>query len=69
MIVRYLIDEIGFHRVQAKCCVENPASERVMKKVGMTKDGILRGYFHCKDGRFSDVVMYAILAEDTDKES
>lgn len=68
-IVRYLIDEIGFHRVQAKCCVENPASERVMQKVGMTKDGILRGYFHCKDGRFSDVVMYAILAEDTDKES
>lgn len=60
----YLIEEIGFHRVQAKCCVENRASERVMQKSGMTKDGVLRGYFYCKDNRFCDVVMYAILADD-----
>lgn len=64
VIICYLLNEVGFHRVQAKCCVENRASERVMQKVGMTKDGILRGYFHTKDGRWSDVVMYAMLNSD-----
>lgn len=64
VIIRYLIADVGFHRVQAKCCVENPASERVMQKAGMTKDGTLRGYFHAKDGRWCDVVMYAMLAEE-----
>ena len=64
IIVDYLIRDVGFHRVQAKCCVENPASERVMQKIGMIKDGVLRGYFCDKDGRFCDVVMYAILKED-----
>lgn len=64
VIIRYLLNEVGFHRVQAKCCVENPASERVMQKSGMTKDGTLRGYFHTKDNRWCDVVMYAILEND-----
>lgn len=64
VLLPYLLDEVGFHRVQAKCCVENQASERVMQKSSMTKDGILRGYFRGKDGQFKDVVMYAKLAED-----
>lgn len=63
-IIRYLFDEVGFHRIQAKCCVENSASERVMQKIGMSKEGILRGYFHGKDERWCDVAMYAMLSND-----
>lgn len=64
-VVRYLFEEVGFHRVQAKCCAENPASERVMQKIGMTKEGVLRGYFRAKDGRWCDVVLYAALRNDS----
>ena len=44
--------------------MENSASERVMQKAGMTKEGILRGYFDAKDGRWRDVTMYAVLSSD-----
>ena len=33
--IEYLIREVGFHRIEAKCCTENTASERVMQKLGM----------------------------------
>ncbi len=60
-VARHLLDAEGFHRIQAKCCVENPASERVMQKIGMTREGTLRGYFRTKDGRWCDVVLYALI--------
>ena len=63
-VARHLLDEVGFHRIQAKCCVENPSSERVMQKIGMVKEGVLRGYFYTKDGRWCDVVLYALLSSD-----
>ncbi len=62
--VPYLTKEVGFHRVQAKCCLENMASERVMQKVGMKKEGVFRQLFYGKDGMFHDVVIYAILADE-----
>lgn len=62
VVIRYLLDEVGFHRVQAKCSVDNSASERVMQKVGMTKEGILRDYFLGKDHRWRDVVLYSLLS-------
>lgn len=33
--IEYWIREVGFHRIEAKCCTENTASERVMQKLGM----------------------------------
>ena len=63
-VLNYLLKEIGFHRVQAKCCVENRASERIMQKLGMKREGILREYFFNKEDRFLDVVMYAIVNEE-----
>lgn len=36
--IEYLILEVGFHRIEAKCCTENTASERVMQKLGMKKE-------------------------------
>ena len=64
-VIQYLCS-IGFHRIQAKCSVENIASERVMQKVGMHREGILRGYFRRKDSSgYDDVVMYAICEGGT----
>ena len=63
-VLEYLIREVGFHRIEAKCCVENTASERVMQKLGMNKEGILRERFYGKDGRWHDLAEYSLLAHD-----
>ncbi len=34
-VLRYLLEEVGFRRVEARHHVDNPASGRVMKKCGM----------------------------------
>ncbi len=44
----------------------NPASGRVMEKLGMTREGILREHFY-RDGVFHDVVSYAILREEWER--
>jgi [ribosomal protein S5]-alanine N-acetyltransferase len=51
----------GFHRVQATHLVRNPASGRVMQKLGMQYEGRLRAFYRRFD-RWEDVEMYAILA-------
>lgn len=61
-VLRYLFGEVSFHRVQAKCCVENTASERVMQRIGMVREGVLRDFFLGRDHRRHDVVLYAALS-------
>ncbi len=63
-ILQFLLKEVGLHRIQAKCCVKNTASERVMQKLGMQKEGILRDYFLGKGGNYEDIVMYSYLNEE-----
>lgn len=62
--IEYLIREVGFHRIEAKCCTKNTASERVMQKLGINKEGILRERFYGKDGRWHDLAEYSLLAHD-----
>lgn len=63
-ILRFLFEEVGFHRVMAKHDTENPNSGRVMQKGGMRPEGILRGFYKRHDGTFADAQVYGIAAED-----
>jgi RimJ/RimL family protein N-acetyltransferase len=54
----------GFHRVEADHLVINPASGRVMQKIGMRHEGRMRGYYLQRSARFVDVELYAILRDD-----
>lgn len=51
-----------WHRVEADHLCRNPASGRVMQKLGMTHEGRMRGYYRRFD-RWEDVELYARLAE------
>lgn len=51
------------HRVQARHLQRNPASGRVMKKLGMQLEGVHRESMK-KWNRFEDIAMYAILARE-----
>jgi len=62
-IIAFGFEVKGFNRIQAVCETTNIASARVMEKVGMSFEGILRQYLiQRKTPR--DVKMYAILRQD-----
>lgn len=56
-------DELGLNRIYAVHLVRNPASGRVMQKVGMQREGRLRAHVRKWD-RFEDVDAYGILADE-----
>lgn len=62
-IVRYGFEDLGLNRIYAHHMAHNPASGRVMEKLGMTREGRLRQHV-AKWGRFEDVVAYGILREE-----
>lgn len=51
---------LGLNRVQAMHFPRNPASGRVMQKLGMIREGLLRQYVRNR-GVFEDLLMYSIL--------
>lgn len=59
---------LGVHRIQARHFVRNPASGRVMQKLGMRYEGVLRDAVR-RWGRFEDVAVYAVLAPDWAREA
>jgi RimJ/RimL family protein N-acetyltransferase len=59
-VVKYGFTALGLRRIQATHFVQNPASGRVMKKIGMTCEGCLRQYVK-KWGNPIDLKMYSIL--------
>ena len=54
---------LALHRVQARHFLRNPASGRVMQKLGMRPEGVHREAMR-KWGRFEDLAQYAILARE-----
>ncbi len=62
-VVRYGFDELGLHKIHAHYLTRNPASGRVLERIGMRREGLLRDEV-CKWGRFEDVVVCALLRTD-----
>lgn len=48
------------NRIEARCRIQNLASAKVMEKLGMKFEGILRQQMFCK-GKYHDMKMYSIL--------
>jgi len=59
-VVAFGFDELNLQKVLACCFRENPASARVLEKIGMKYEGRLRGHVE-KWGDFKDLEMYGIL--------
>jgi [ribosomal protein S5]-alanine N-acetyltransferase len=52
------------HRVIATCQPENPASWRIMEKLGMRREAHFRKALHQKNGVWWDEYFYALLADE-----
>ena len=62
-LLRFGYETLNLNRVYAHHMVRNPASGKVLLKLGMRQEGLLRQRVR-KWGRFEDVMGYAILRED-----
>jgi [ribosomal protein S5]-alanine N-acetyltransferase len=54
---------LKLNRLQSCCHVDNVGSRRVMEKLGMTYEGILRDYFKFQ-GRYDSVRFYSLLRSE-----
>ena len=62
-VIEFGFREMLLNRIMARCEVNNLASARVMEKVGMQLEGILRQHLFVK-GRYWDLKIYSILREE-----
>lgn len=65
-VLRYAFTALGLIRVHCHHLVRNPASGRVMRKLGMLHEGTRRWHVR-KWGELEDVELYGILQEDWKK--
>ena len=65
LLQRYLIDELGFHRLELACYGFNEAAIRHSERVGFVREGVKRRAY-MRHGAWQDAVQFALLAEDLD---
>lgn len=62
-MLRYGFEEMKLNRIYASHFSNNPASGRILLKVGMQPEGCLRGHI-LKWGEYRDLVVYGVLKDD-----
>jgi [ribosomal protein S5]-alanine N-acetyltransferase len=62
-LIDFGFDTLGLHRIEARHFLRNPASGRVMEKLGMTKEGVEREHI-IKWGRYESLAVYSILESE-----
>ena len=62
-VIAFLFDAVGLNRVAARFDTRNAKSGRVMQKLGMTFEGVLRQAGRCNAGR-CDEAFYSILRSE-----
>jgi len=62
-MLRYGFENLGLHRIFATCFKYNPASGRILKKIGMRYEGCQREHLS-KWGQFVDSELYGILRRE-----
>lgn len=63
VVVAFCFRTLGLRRIHATHFTRNPASGRVMQKVGMRPEGLLRGHIRKWDV-FEDLAVYGILRDE-----
>jgi len=62
-IAKYAFAELKLNRIFARYLGKNPASGKVMEKLGMKYEGILRQHVK-KSGQYEDLVYYGLLKDE-----
>ena len=62
-VLAFAFDDLRLNRVYAAAMTRNPASSRVMEKIGMTFEGVLRQHIR-KGDAYEDLRYYGIVRTD-----
>ncbi len=65
LLQRYLLLELGFHRLELACYGFNDAAIRHAERVGFVREGVKRQAYH-RHGEWQDAVLFSLLREDID---
>ena len=65
-LVDYGFGTLGLHRIFASHFANNPASARVLRKIGMRHEGSLRAHV-LKWGEFLNLEMYGMVVSDAER--
>lgn len=66
-VCRFLLKDVGYRLIDGCFSSNNAASGRVMEKVGMKKDGVLRDRrVDKRNGKLYDLVYYSMTEDDLD---
>ena len=63
-LIDFAFNTMNLHRVTAYHLARNPASGRVMQKLGMIQEGLLRDHTY-RWGKHEDLIAYGLLSSDT----
>lgn len=59
-IIDFTFNELNFHRIEARCILENAASSRVLEKCGLILEGICKDELFLKN-EYKTIKHYAII--------
>lgn len=62
-VLAFGFNQMGLDRIEALCQPSNPASERVLSRIGMQREGTVRGRLHAK-AEPEDFHLYAVTRAD-----
>jgi RimJ/RimL family protein N-acetyltransferase len=62
---RYLLHDLGYHRLELACYGFNDAAIRHAERVGFVREGVKRKAY-MRHGEWQDAVQFALLREDLD---
>jgi len=65
-LVRHGFEDLKLHRIHASHFSHNPASGRILRKLGMKSEGCMRQHI-LKWGEYYDSELYGMLASDLEK--
>jgi RimJ/RimL family protein N-acetyltransferase len=63
-LIWYGFNELKYHKITARHIKANPASGKVMEKVGMKKEGLFPDDIF-KDGKYHTTIVYGIINSDS----
>ena len=64
VLLEFVFDQLGFHRVGFGANAKNEISIRAMKSIGCQVEGYLRGFIPEANGKRTDVILLSILKNE-----
>lgn len=65
-VIKFGFSELNINRIEAEVMPGNTESERVLTKLGFTKEGVLRNWMYWNDKHY-DMTMFSLLKAEVEK--